>query len=239
MIDVKTVWGKVLFSYDENEVTLKEEIAKHKDLRRADLYRADLSGADLRGADLRRANLRYADLRRADLSGADLRRADLNGADLRGVDLSYAHFKRTNLNGADLRYADLSGADLSKASIRYADLSTAKNVPEGLPMACPEDGSFIAWKKVSNYCLVKLEIPYDAKRCSATSKKCRCDKAKVLEITNIFTGGKIDEVVNVNYALCKYKVGEMVYSDDFDENRWNECSHGIHFFIDRDDAVNY
>jgi hypothetical protein len=27
--------------------------------------------------------------------------------------------------------------------------------------------------------------------------------------------------------------------DAFDENRWNECSHGIHFFITRKEAEDY
>ncbi|MCE5225751.1 MAG: DUF5758 domain-containing protein [Porphyromonadaceae bacterium] len=31
----------------------------------------------------------------------------------------------------------------------------------------------------------------------------------------------------------------MVKVDDFDENRWNECSSGIHFFIAREMAVQY
>ena len=36
-----------------------------------------------------------------------------------------------------------------------------------------------------------------------------------------------------------YKVGEIVKVDDFDNNRWNECSTGIHFFMNRNIAVNY
>ena len=36
-----------------------------------------------------------------------------------------------------------------------------------------------------------------------------------------------------------YRGGESVRVDDFDEERWNECSTGIHFFITRDEAVNY
>lgn len=27
--------------------------------------------------------------------------------------------------------------------------------------------------------------------------------------------------------------------DNFDENRWNECAAGIHFFITREEAVRY
>ena len=36
-------------------------------------------------------------------------------------------------------------------------------------------------------------------------------------------------------------IGEFIYmcADSWDDNRWNECSHGIHFFIDRQSAVDY
>ena len=160
----------------------------------------------------------------ADLRGADLRGANLSGADLRGAGLRSA-----NLRGADLRDADLSGADLRGA----------KQIPY-IPLACPSDGAFIGWKKVGRY-LVKLEIPEDAKRSSATTNKCRCDKAKVLDIICISDNSPIDlqEITCFNYHKTIYKVGEMVYPDSFDEERWNECSHGIHFFINKQDAIDY
>ena len=118
-----------------------------------------------------------------------------------------------------------------------ADLNGAKNVPF-IPLACPSEGSFVGWKKVDNY-IIKLFIPKDAKRSSATTNKCRCDKAKVLEITNLETNEHTDEVINYNYAKCVYKVGKMVYPDKFDDNRWNECSNGIHFFVNKQEAIKY
>ena len=174
---------------------------------------ADLGGADLRGADL---------------GGADLRSADLRGADLRSADLGYAY-----LRGADLRSADLGGADLRSADLRYA-----KNVPF-IPTYLP-DGEFIAWKKLPNGLIAKLKILEDSKRSRSTSDKCRCDKCLVLEFQNI-DGSKSDEntYTSNNYAECTYTVGEVVHADDWNENRWNECSHGIHFFIDRQSAVDY
>lgn len=36
-----------------------------------------------------------------------------------------------------------------------------------------------------------------------------------------------------------YRVGEVVEEPEFDENRWNECAKGIHFFINRQEAVRY
>lgn len=142
------------------------------------------------------------------------------------------------LSGADLSEADLSGADLSGAYLRGADLSEAKNLPY-IPFACPSDGAFIGWKKVDGK-LVKLLIPEDARRCSATSQKCRCDKAQVLAITDTDGNNPIDEVLNTSQdADLLYKVGETVYPDEFTDNRWDECSHGIHFFINKQDAINY
>ena len=239
MKEIKTINGKVLFSYNENTTTLAEEISKYKDLSGADLRWANLIGADLRGADLSYADLRKANLRWADLSSADLSGADLMDANLRDANLYNANLRGANLVFVTLSGADLSGADLSGANIRNATIQGAKNVPDGLPMACPEEGSFVAWKKVEGCYIIKLEIPEDAKRSSATSKKCRCDKAKVLEIIDWETGEKIDEVVNTNFASCTYKVGEMVYPDSFDDKRWNECSNGIHFFVNMDEAVYY
>ena len=85
-----------------------------------------------------------------------------------------------------------------------------------------------------------MEIPEDARRLSATSQKCRCDKATVLQIQE--PDGTVADVYSVeaNYDPdFVYKVGETVSVQDFDEDRWHECSPGIHFFVNRKDAVKY
>ena len=154
-------------------------------------------------------------------------------ADLRNADLSYANLYNANLYNADLHYADLSYADLS-----YADLSYAKNVPY-IPMVCPEEDEFIGWKKASNK-IVKLKIPKDALRSSSTTRKCRCNKARVLEIYNL--DGTVAEEREVRSSYDNnfiYTVGKTVKVMDFDTDRWNECSAGIHFFINRQEAINY
>ena len=145
---------------------------------------------------------------------------------------------RANLNRASLDGANLDGASLYGANLYGASLDGAKDIPY-IPLSCPSDGAFIGWKKVKCY-LIKLEIPEDARRISATTRKCRCDKAKVLEVTNINTNEQVSEIINESYnQLTHYKVGEMVYPDKFDDNRWNECSNGIHFFINKQDAIDY
>ena len=173
--------------------------------------------ADLRGADLRGANLR----------GADLRGADLRGADLRDADLYYA-----NLRGADLRSADLRGAKNTNKITWNAQTAF-------YPLQCPETGAFIGYKKAAGK-IVMLEICADAKRSSATSRKCRCSKAKVLSITNLDgSESGLTEVASYYDKRFIYRVGETVEVPDFDDNRWNECAAGIHFFITREEAVMY
>ena len=106
-------------------------------------------------------------------------------------------------------------------------------------MTCPDTGSFIGFKKASGF-IVKLEITADAKRCSASGRKCRCNKAVVLEIQKI--DGSVSDVTSVFSSYDKnfvYEVGKTVEEPNFCEDRWNECSAGIHFFINRQEAVEY
>ena len=221
-IQIKSVFGKVLFEYEKENNTIKVTAEKAA-AEGADLYGADLSGAYLYGANL---------------GGAYLRDAYLGGANLYGADLSGANLGGAYLRDAYLGGANLSGANLSGAYLRGANLRGAKEIPY-IPLACPSDGAFIGWKKVHGK-LVKLQIPEDARRCSATTQKCRCDKALVLAITDLDGSNPIEEIENTAQDHhVTYKVGELVLPDSFDEDRWNECSHGIHFFINKQDAIDY
>lgn len=225
---------------DKNELT--EVLCQHQlwleneGGKRAVLIGADLREANLTGANLSKAILRQADLRGASLFGArlfcaDLRGADLDCADLRNADLSYADLRVANLRGANLCSANLTGAKLDDVEYNHRTGFFA--------LQCPEEGSFIGYKKACNH-IVKLKILPYAKRSSATTRKCRCSSAKVLSITTL--DGKDDGVQTVSSDYdnsFEYHVGEIVRVDNFDDNRWRECSTGIHFFMTRDEAVRY
>ena len=233
------------------------------DLSGANLSRADLSGANLSGADLFGADLSGANLSGANLSGADLSGADLPGANLSGANLSWADLSGANLSGANLSRADLSGADLSRADLSRADLFGANlfeanlfraNLSEALSidtllwdsntafysLQCPETGTYTAYKKTNNL-IVELEIPYDALRSSATSRKCRASKARVISITDLAGRPAGDRVLS-DYAYSpkiEYIVGQTIEIPNFDTNRWRECAPGIHHYITREEAVKH
>ena len=269
-IEIRNRWtGAVVFEYTKEGNTITETVLEairrganlsdadlsDADLRCANLSDADLCGANLSDADLRGANLSDADLSDANLSCANLSDADLRGANLSDADLSDANLRCANLSGADLRGADLRcanlcGANLSDADLRGADLRCANlscaNLSDadlcdakGCYLSCPTEGSFIGWKKASGH-IVKLRIPEDARRSSATGHKCRCDKAYVMEIQNMDGTRATEDTVRSDHDQnFVYTVGATVEVPDFDDNRWSECAPGIHFFIDRRAAVEY
>ena len=159
----------------------------------------------------------------------------MSNANLWGVDLRDANLSGANLRYANLRYANLSGANLSNANLCGVKTDSTTSF---FALQCPEEGSFTAYKKACEH-LVKLIIPEDALRSSATSRKCRASKAYVVEIINIKTGEKVGAVASEYDEEFIYRAGESVKVSDFDKNRWNECAPGIHFFITKEEAEKY
>lgn len=186
---------------------------------RSDLRDANLSYANLRGATLFCADLRDSNLRDANLSYADLR-----DADLRGANLSYADLRDSNLSGANLSYADLRDSNLRCANLSDADLSGAM-MP---PLITPE-GDIVGYKKVSGG-IVKLRIPAEAKRTASwVGNKLRAEYAVVLE------GSGYSEYC----ATFAYKQWDLIRPDAYDNDPRIECTHGIHFFLTRQEAEDY
>lgn len=209
------------------------------------LIDVDLSYNDLSGKDLRNAYLGNVILKKSNLFDVNLSHALLKDVNLQAANLAYAKFDfarlfKVNLKYANIRYANFCGASLDNMSLRKIGYNEETAF---FALQCPEEGSFIGYKKAKNaggeFVIVKLQITEDAKRSSATSRKCRCSKAKVLSITSIDGEIEYDLAFSEYDPNFVYKVGEIVEVTNFNEDRWNECSTGIHFFITRDEAVQY
>lgn len=248
---------EVIFSHsckgNTEKITVKEAVKQKVSLAYADLRHFNLSFAVLFDIDLSHADLSFANFYNSIMQFAKLDDTELGGAILVNTHLRFSDLTGANLIGANLSGADLSNSNLSNVNLFDAvlfntnlDGSIVDNIITNYPMNLP-DGEFIAWKKVHtgvNEYIIKLKILEDSERSRATTDKCRCDKALVLEIQNL-DGSKSDltEVRNIGFSLkslpCIYKIGEIVEADSWDKNRFNECSHGIHFFLNREKAVSY
>ena len=95
-IEIKSIFGTVLFSYECEDNTIKKTVTQ------AVKNRASLDGASLDGASLDGASLNGAFLNRASLNGASLDGASLIGASLDGAFLNRAYLNGASLDGARL-----------------------------------------------------------------------------------------------------------------------------------------
>lgn len=173
---------------------------------------------------------------------------------------NYEKFVNCKFNGCDFVGACLETVTFVNC---LSDVRTM-----GLHLVCPEKGEYTAFKKAVVFIytkngknatsdvrnrkikgivkqvpvIIELRIPKDAKRSSATTRKCRASKAKVISITSIDGNTHYKKAVarwNMT-RLFVYEVDKTVVpTNGFDENRWNECAPGIHHFITRDEAVAY
>lgn len=248
---------------DLKNVDLKNAKLSGSSLERANLCRADLQMAEIKNANLSFTNLCVSDISWANFSGTDFSFADFKSTFMIGACFQESILKSARFDSVVLEEVDFSdaildystfynsnfeGAIVNRASFYYSIfdnlnrgtkcLKDAKILPY-IPMNLPE-GEFIAWKKLDNGLIAKLKILKDSKRNRAMGDECRCNKALVMEFQS--TGGvtyDCTEYLNERYSPCLYKVGEVVYADSWDNNRWDENTHGIHFFLDRKAAIHH
>lgn len=193
------------------------------------LQKVDLQSVDLRGVVLRRVDFSGACLKGANLSDSDFRGATFEGADLSGANLQNADLSVTGWYGADLTGADLRGATFQNAHLLNVNLTGAR-----LPNFQIEQGvALIGWKKCVGG-IAKVRIPAGVRRTvSLRSRKCRAERVEVIETSNgntllgLFDRGTV------------YAQGETVYPDKYDDDIREDCTHGIHFFLTREEAENY
>ena len=105
----------------------------------------------------------------------------------------------------------------------------------------PLGQSFIAWKKVRDGFILKLEIPADSPRVSTfIGRKCRAKSAKALEVFTI--SGEPTEQTEFRSSYDRdfiYRIGETIEVPDFDDDIRVECTQGIHFFETWEEARKY
>lgn len=231
----------------------KEELAAIYEARsegeRLNLRDVVLENMDLSGWDLSNTDFTGATFTDMTFDGANMDNCCIKGSWFFGAN-SMKNVKLTNsdMRAAGMRHVDMSGMDISGSDLHTACLEYTKQ--DGIiydentkwyEMKCPPQGeAFIAWKCCIELRVVQLLIPREAKRVMATQETGRTNKAKVLSIKSI------DETESYDWAQSTvdqdffYEVGKWVEpANGFEEDRWRDSSEGIHFFLERQQCVNY
>ena len=201
----------------------------------------DFRQADLKNQDLSERRFEKVDFSGADLTGTDFTNSLFKDCSFVGANLQNVNFMSCDLRGCDLTKANISGANMNHSMLENANLTdiiSDKNT-KFFRMYCPEKGAFLGYKKCFNSLIVKLLIPADARRTSATETSCRCDKAKVMEIQDMYTGEHYDESISYVDENFIYRKGHYVHAENFNPNRWVDSTGGIHFWLDEKEAEGY
>ena len=192
----------------------------------------------------------------AEFNDCDLTDVGMNSVtNFAGESVDKCNFKNACCCGAIFRNTAFYDADLTNVNMYEADFTNADFVrckldnirydecTCGIALACPEKGSFTAFKKAKLYndnnCIVELQVPADALRSSATTRKCRVSKAKVVAVYTMDGKSIKQNAYSIQTRSFVYKIGKIVEVKNFDKNRWNECSTGIHCFITKREAEQY
>lgn len=226
--------------------TLKEKLACRKQGEYLNMREIELSEADLSGWPLDEIDFSFSQFHHVCFDGAGLAGSCLENVLFEQCSFRQADFRKANLKCAAMRYGDLTGADIRGADLMCAVLEHANldhiihdESTRFFDLHCPVEGAFLGYKKCFNDRLVQLLIPADAKRSSATMNSCRCSKAKVLTIKSFDYQEEYEEAWSLVDEHFVYRKGQWVEVPDFDEDRWNDSTTGIHFWMTREEAKAY
>lgn len=235
-----------------------------KDLKEA--LNNNFANMDLRGWSFKGQNLSGAEFRDANLEGACfidtiLVNANFEGANLKNTDFSCANawsasfnetnckdalFLSANLTEASFEGADLDGTSFAQANLTEANLQDTNIITAefdntvGIYPVCPDTGSFTGWTLAEdskgNDFLIKAMIPWQAKRSSSTTRKCRTNK---LYIDKIFTinGEDVPKSFRLKNRDIKTAVGESLVDDDYEIDRFKISSSDLYFWISKEEAL--
>lgn len=243
---------------DEHELWVKSCATKGK---QADLSDEHLEGLVFDDRALSQASFRGAYLDGAKFIDAILVGVDFEGASLVDTDFSCANtwsasfnetnckdalFLSANLTEASFEGADLDGTSFAQANLTEANLQDTNIITAefdntiGIYPVCPDTGSFTGWTLAEdskgNDFLIKAMIPWQAKRSSGTTRKCRTNK---LYIDKIFTinGEDVPKSFRLKNRDIKTAVGESLVDDDYEVDRFKISSTDLYFWISKEEAL--
>lgn len=198
----------------------------------------------------------------------DFRRTDFSGAELSNIRFLECDFRDTKFTGTTLKNINFQGClfDIYRCK-DYAAIESFRR--EGIRtdfIQCNNDSiktrivlhssdihypvetdgqELIAYKKIFIWAdtynipvIAKLNIPAYAERIVFKNSKCRASCAQVMDIIDEFGRHYRAGVSSYDFQF-EYNVGHMVYADSFDDDPFNVCSNGIHFFLTEREAQNY
>ena len=241
---------------------------KQEELKEA--LKEDFTNMDLRGWSFKGQNLSGANFSNADLEGAcfidtvlvstNFEGANLKNADFSCVNAWSANFNETNCKdtvflSANLTEASFEGADLDGVSFAQANLTDANlqdtNIVTtefdntvGVYPVCPTEGEFTGWTLAEEFdgteYLLRVSVPWTARRSSGTTRRCRAEALSVDEVISLDTEkcyGFPYPYITLKNRDFKLRLGETSTDENFEVDRFKVSSTDLYFWISKEEAL--
>lgn len=227
---------------------LKAELGGRAEGEILDYTEVQFRDMDLSGWDMSNLILYKSTFERCNLNGTIMDNCDADHMTFYECDVRNLKLTNSKARAVSFRYHDMEGIDISGSNIYASVLEDAHNQDKVIindetrwyKMTCPEEGPFIAWKCCTDLRVVQMLVPADAKRCMATLETGRVSKVKVLSIKSIDESESFDWAQSTVDQDFYYEKGKWLEpANGFQEDRWKDSSPGIHFFMERQQCVDY
>lgn len=184
--------------------------------------------AKFENVSLEKVILKEVNLIEAHIYETNFRLSRLVYANLDAANIEYCNFKLANLNDVSLYSTKFELPNLHRTSLINAK-GPLLEYRKGKILTEPITG----YKICRNDIIVTLKIPAGAIVFSINGDKCRTNKCKVIAIEGA------NEAISKHENNFTYKVGDEIVIDDFNLEYNVECGEGIHFFMTKEEAINY
>ena len=239
---------------EELKEALKEDFA-NMDLRGVDFKGQNLTGANFSNADLEGAcfidtvlvstNFEGANLKGADFSCANAWSANFNETNCKDVVFLSANLTEASFEGADLDCASFAQANLTEANLQDTNIITAEfDNTVGVYPVCPEEGEFTGWTLAEEFdgteYLLRVSVPWTARRSSGTTRRCRAEALSVDEVMSLDTEksyGFPYPYITLKNRDFKLRLGETSTDENFEVDRFKVSSTDLYFWISKEEAL--
>lgn len=195
------------------------------------MHHSKLRNAQVDGAVMVNCNVSHCDF-----TGASLVGCDLSGSNFQNATLTNANLSGSLLNGTDFRNCDLSTTNLNFAYTPGMIIDKTTKLPN---FQIPQEVDLIGYKVLAGSLIATLKIPANAKRTgSLGSRKCRAEFVEVMSVTNRINREVLGGGTSYFYQT-QYRIGEIIKADRYDPDIRKQCTNGIHFFMNKNDAEEY
>lgn len=237
-------------------------IAIISDMDESDFSNAVLSHSLLNGTSFIKSNFTGTACYRSSFVGCNFGRANMTLAKMCGTNLTAANFTEAVLKDTDFELSDLYDATFyHNLSMEYRFGKILDKPITGYKKV-NKDASVKINAEIKRFtfpALVTLEIPKGSIVFSINGNKCRTNKAKVVDIeymvdTDEYLHNVIPEneeeyvmVSEINEKPARsihdhnflYVKGQEIEVNNFDLQYNVECGSGIHFFLTKEEAINF